>query len=165
MQKRHWKGPALHRWSRSKSLMRTWQRQAWISLKCTTSITIQWRNTSILNYCARTRARLLLKFSQMTSSQTWSGRPQWRTFSISQNFPTKHEMYDQINARVSQKIKDEMGGKTSSEFVGLKPKLYSIKLADGLSNFPKTWWTKKSEWVKNQVKSKKNIEELNLQIW
>ena len=29
------------------------------------------------------------------------------------------------------KFKDEMGGKTISEFVGLKPKLYSIKLADG----------------------------------
>ena len=47
------------------------------------------------------------------------------------NFPTNHEMYDQSNARVTLKFKDEMGGKMISEFVGLKPKLYSIKLADG----------------------------------
>ena len=47
------------------------------------------------------------------------------------NFPTNHEMYDQSNARVTLKFKDEMGGKMISEFVGFKPKLYSIKLADG----------------------------------
>ena len=47
------------------------------------------------------------------------------------NFPTNHEMYDQSNARVTLKFKDEMGGKMISVFVGLKPKLYSIKLADG----------------------------------
>ena len=47
------------------------------------------------------------------------------------NFLTNHEMYDQSNARVTLKFKDEMVGKTISEFVGLKPKLYSIKLADG----------------------------------
>ena len=34
------------------------------------------------------------------------------------NFPTNHDMYDQRNARVTLKFKDEMGGKTISEFVG-----------------------------------------------
>ena len=47
------------------------------------------------------------------------------------NFPTNHDMYDQSNASVTLKFKHEMGGKTISEFVGLKPKLYFIKLADG----------------------------------
>ena len=47
------------------------------------------------------------------------------------NFPTNQEMYDQSNARVTLKLKNEMGGKMISEFVVLKPKLYSIKLADG----------------------------------
>ena len=54
------------------------------------------------------------------------------------NFPTNRDMYDQSNARVTLKFKDEMGGKTISEFLGLNTKLYSNKLADGQSNFPKT---------------------------
>ena len=47
------------------------------------------------------------------------------------NLPAEHELYDGSNARVTLKFKDEMGGKLISEFVGLKPKLYSIKLSDG----------------------------------
>ena len=51
------------------------------------------------------------------------------------NFPSDHELHDRSNARVTLKFKDEMGGKLISEFVGLKPKLYSIKLADGEYTF------------------------------
>ena len=47
------------------------------------------------------------------------------------NLPAEHELYDGSNARVTLKFKDEMGGKLISEFVGLKTKLYSIKLSDG----------------------------------
>ena len=58
-----------------------------------------------------------------------------RDLSDFSNFPSDHELYDCSNARVTLKFKDEMGGKLISEFVGLKPKLYSIKLADGEYNY------------------------------
>ena len=51
------------------------------------------------------------------------------------NFPSDHELHDRSNARVTLKFKDELGGKLISEFVGLKAKLYSIKLADGEYTF------------------------------
>ena len=46
-------------------------------------------------------------------------------------FPRNHPQYDGSNAKVTLKFKDEMAGRTVSEFVGLKPKLYSIKLSEG----------------------------------
>ncbi|XP_075254812.1 uncharacterized protein LOC142346188 [Convolutriloba macropyga] len=49
------------------------------------------------------------------------------------NLPAEHELYDGSNAQVTLKFKDERGGKLISEFVGLKTKLYSIKLSDGFS--------------------------------
>ena len=47
------------------------------------------------------------------------------------NFPAQHPLYNRDNARVTLKFKDEMGSKPIAEFCGLKPKLYSIKLAEG----------------------------------
>ena len=47
------------------------------------------------------------------------------------NFPRNHPQYDGSNAKVTLKFKDEMAGRTVSEFVGLKPKLYSIKFSEG----------------------------------
>ena len=47
------------------------------------------------------------------------------------NFPKNHPQYDRSNAKVTLKFKDEMAGRIVSEFVGLKPKLYSIKLSEG----------------------------------
>ena len=47
------------------------------------------------------------------------------------NFPSQHPLYSRENARVTLKFKDEMGSKPIAEFCGLKPKLYSIKLAEG----------------------------------
>ena len=47
------------------------------------------------------------------------------------NFPPEHPLYSRENARVTLKFKDEMGSKPIAEFCGLKPKLYSIKLAEG----------------------------------
>ena len=46
------------------------------------------------------------------------------------NCPSDHELNDRGNARVKLKFKDAIGGKLISVFVGLKPKLYSIQLAD-----------------------------------
>ena len=47
------------------------------------------------------------------------------------NFPPEHPLYSRDNARVTLKFKDEMGSRPIAEFCGLKPKLYSIKLAEG----------------------------------
>ena len=47
------------------------------------------------------------------------------------NFPTEHPLYSRDNARVTLKFNDEMGSRPIAEFCGLKPKLYSIKLAEG----------------------------------
>ena len=47
------------------------------------------------------------------------------------NFPPEHPLYSRDNARVTLKFKDEMGSRSIAEFCGLKPKLYSIKLAEG----------------------------------
>ena len=46
------------------------------------------------------------------------------------NFPKNHQQNAETNAKVTLKFRDEMGGQTMSEFVGLKPKLYSIKASE-----------------------------------
>ena len=53
------------------------------------------------------------------------------------NFPPEHPLYSKDNARVTLKFKDEMGSRPIAEFCGLKPKLNSIKLAEGkYKSFP-----------------------------
>ena len=47
------------------------------------------------------------------------------------NYPKEHALYDESNKMVTLLFKDEMGGKILEEFVGLKPKMYSIKFDDG----------------------------------
>ena len=47
------------------------------------------------------------------------------------NFLKNHQQYDETNAKVTIKFTNEMAGRTVSEFVGLKPKFYSIKLSEG----------------------------------
>ena len=47
------------------------------------------------------------------------------------NFPPEHPLYSRDNALVTLKFKDEMGSRPIAEFCGHKPKLYSIKLAEG----------------------------------
>ena len=47
------------------------------------------------------------------------------------NFPREHRMFNKDNARVTLKFKDEMAGTFIAEFIGLKPKLYSIQLYSG----------------------------------
>ena len=43
------------------------------------------------------------------------------------NFDPSSEFYDDTNKKVLGKFKDECDGKPPSEFVGLRPKMYSLK--------------------------------------
>ena len=45
------------------------------------------------------------------------------------NYPENHPLRTDQNKTVVGKFKDEMGGEHVEEFVGLKPKMYSIKIA------------------------------------
>jgi len=47
------------------------------------------------------------------------------------NFPSNHPTYSLTNKKKLGKMKDEMGGKLISEFIGLRPKMYSLLLGDG----------------------------------
>ena len=47
------------------------------------------------------------------------------------NFPTDHKIYDRSDKKVVLKFKDELAGKPIQEFCDLKPKLYSILVANG----------------------------------
>ena len=47
------------------------------------------------------------------------------------NYPRNHPLFSDNNKMVTLLFKDEMGGKIMEEFVGLKPKMYSIKFDDG----------------------------------
>ena len=42
------------------------------------------------------------------------------------NYPKNHPLYDTSNKKVIGKFKDELGGAIMEEFVGLRPKCYSI---------------------------------------
>ena len=46
------------------------------------------------------------------------------------NYPKDSKFFDQVNKKVIDKMKDEKEGKIIGEFVGLKPKIYSIKNID-----------------------------------
>ena len=67
------------------------------------------------------------------------------------NFPKNHPQNDGSNAKVTLKFKVEMAGRTVSEFVGLKSKLYWIKLSEGkyffiLTNFFFCMYYKEKTW-------------------
>ncbi len=47
------------------------------------------------------------------------------------NWPTTHSLHSNVNKKVLGKFKDEKGGFIISEFVGLRPKMYSLKMLDG----------------------------------
>ena len=46
------------------------------------------------------------------------------------DYSKESKFYDDSNKKVIGKMKDEMGGKVVSEFIGLKPKMYSLIRVD-----------------------------------
>ena len=47
------------------------------------------------------------------------------------DYPKTHALYSKTNCKVLGEMKDEYNGKLITEFVGLRPKMYSIKTVDG----------------------------------
>ena len=67
----------------------------------------------------------------------------WFDFS---NYPTDHPNFSTKNKLIPGKFKDEMGGKPTEEFVGLRSKMYSIKTKD--------WCKKTGKGILTVVKDK-----------
>ena len=57
------------------------------------------------------------------------GNTEWFDFS---NYPKNHPNYDTTNSLTPGKFKDEMGGTFIEEFCGLRSKMYSILIFDGI---------------------------------
>ncbi|KMQ82568.1 hypothetical protein RF55_22538, partial [Lasius niger] len=45
------------------------------------------------------------------------------------DYPTDHPLHNNTNKKILGKFKDELSGEIVEEFVGLKPKMYSLKTA------------------------------------
>ena len=63
------------------------------------------------------------------------------------DFPQDHLLYSSANKKVLGKLKDECAGRAIAEYVGLRPKMYSILEAGGKN-------TKKAKGVKQNVVKK-----------
>ena len=46
------------------------------------------------------------------------------------DYPTDHRLYDETNKKVIGKLKDECAGAAIAEYIGLRPKLYSVFRTD-----------------------------------
>ena len=46
------------------------------------------------------------------------------------DYPKDHPLYDETNKKVIGKMKDECAGTPIAEYIGLRPKLYSVLRAD-----------------------------------
>ena len=55
----------------------------------------------------------------------------WKDFFDFSNYSKDSKIFNETNKKVIGKMKDEFGGVTVDEFVGLKTKMYSMKKIDG----------------------------------
>ena len=74
------------------------------------------------------------------------------------NYPKDHPQYSVVNEKVVGKMKDECAGRLIAEYVGLRPKMYSILEASG-RNTKKAKGVKKSV-VSDNIKHEQYIETL-----
>ena len=73
------------------------------------------------------------------------------------DYPKDHPLCDETNKKVIGKMKDECAGTPIAEYIGLRPKLYSVLRADEQLN-------KKAKGVKKNVIKKTNkLWELHVQ--
>ena len=74
------------------------------------------------------------------------------------DYPKDHPQYSAANKKVVGKMKDECAGRPIAEYVGLRPKMYSILEADG-RNIKKAKGVKKSV-VREHIHHEQYIETL-----
>ena len=74
------------------------------------------------------------------------------------NFPTDHSLYDRSNEKVVLKFKDELAGTPIQEFCALKPKLYSILVANGQTKMSAKETKKFAQAKLNHEMFKKTLE-------
>lgn len=68
---------------------------------------------------------------QVTTSDLYQDMKQDLHLYDTSNYPKEHPLYSEVNKKVIGKFKDETAGLPIVEWVGLRAKMYSIKLDDG----------------------------------
>ena len=76
------------------------------------------------------------------------------------DYPPEHPNYDKTNKKVLGKFKDEMNGKITNHFIGLKPKAYCYKVYGDDKEHKKSKGVVKHK-VSNQLSYKTYDETLN----
>ena len=80
------------------------------------------------------------------------------------DYPNDHPQYSAANKKVVGKMKDECAGRLIAEYVGLRPKMYSILEADGI-NIKKAKGVKKSVVRKNIYHEQYRETLLDKRVW
>ena len=88
--------------------------------------------------------RLLL---EIETEDVYKDMAQNQTLYDTSAYPQDHPLYSLANKKVLGKLKDECAGRAIAEYVGLRPKMYSIVEAGGIN-------TKKAKGVKKNVVKK-----------
>ena len=68
------------------------------------------------------------------------------------NYPKDSPYYDETNKKVLGKFKDECEGKSPSEFIGLRPKMYSLKVGSDPKDEKKTAKGVQRAFCKNHIR-------------
>ena len=76
----------------------------------------------LLNYCDTDSLSYEIK-----SENVYEEFFKWKKLFNFSNYSKDSKFFDESNKKVIGKMKDEFGGVIIDEFIGLKPKMYSIK--------------------------------------
>ena len=86
-------------------------------------------------------------FLEIETEDVYKDMAQNQTLYDTPDYPQDHPLYSSANKKVLGKLKDECAGGAIAEYVGLRPKMYSILEAGGIN-------TKKAKGVKKIVVKK-----------
>ena len=84
---------------------------------------------------------------EIETEDVYKDMAQKKTLYDTSDYPQDHPLYSLANKKVLRKLKDECAGRAIAEYVGLRPKMYSILEAGGKN-------TKKVKGVKKNVVKK-----------
>jgi len=63
---------------------------------------------------------------QIRTQDIYNDMHEQKEFYDTSNYPSSHSLFSKTNAKVVGKMKDETGGRPIFEFIGLRPKMYSV---------------------------------------